>query len=146
MKKFLILLLLVTLCLRSQAQYNCTVIASEQGSVTYRVTGYGKNVKTASADAELSAVKALCFLGAEGTIYQLPIVSQGQSKAENAHPAFFESFYGGNYKNFIETSSIVTPFGKDAAKRKCVTHDVRVRASQLRSHLERSGIIRKFGL
>ena len=146
MKKFFMLFVCLMSTLTMLAQYNCTVITSDNETVTFRVTGYGKKAKLASAYAELSAVKALCFVGATGTAFRLPLISQEQSKAEKEHSDFFDSFYDTTYKDFIETSTIVSPFGKDAAKRKCLTMDVRVRALQLRAYLEKSGVIRKFGL
>lgn len=146
MKKFFVLLLCAMSTMTVLAQYNCTVVTSDKETVTFRVTGYGKKAKLASADAELSAVKALCFVGAAGTAFRLPLISQEQSKAEKEHADFFEEFYNTSYRNFIETSTIVSPFGKDAAKRKSLTMDVRVRAVQLRAYLEKSGVIRKFGL
>ena len=146
MKKIILLLLCAMSTLSMLAQYNCTVITSDNETVTFRVTGYGKKAKLASADAELSAVKALCFVGATGTAFRLPLISQEQSKEEKEHSDFFDSFYNTTYRNFIETSTVVSAFGKDAAKRKSLTLDVRVRASQLRAYLEKSGVIRKFGL
>lgn len=146
MRKYLILLILLLSISEAKAQYNCKVTTSDRETVTFRVTGYGKKVKLATEDAELSAVKTLCFIGAAGTSFRLPLVSQGQTKAEKDYSDFFDNFYGDNYRNFIETSSVVVPFGKDGEKRKCITLDVRVRASQLRTHLEQSGVIRKFGL
>lgn len=146
MKKTILLLLSLMSALGTMAQYNCTVVSSDRETVTYRVTGYGKNVKIASTDAELSAIKVLCFMGAPDTPFRLPLVPEGQMTAEKEHPDFFEDLYAGAFQKYIETSSIVTPFSKDARKRKCITLDVRVRVEQLRSNLEGAGIIRKFGL
>lgn len=146
MRKCLLILVLILSILEAKAQYNSKVMASDRETVTFRVTGYGKNVKLATEDAELSAVKMLCFVGANGTQFRLPLVSMGQAKAENENSDFFNILYGGKYRNYIESSSVVIPFGKDAAKRKCITLDVCVRATQLRTHIEQSGVIRKFGL
>ncbi len=146
MKKYLVLLILTLGISEARAQYNCKVISSDRETVTFRVTGYGKNVKRAMADAELSAVKTLCFIGAAGTPFRLPLVSQGQVKAEKEHAVFLANLQRSAYRNFIETSSTVIPFGKDGEKRKCVTMDVRVRALQLRTHLEQGGVIRRFGI
>ena len=146
MRKYLILLILLLGILEAKAQYNCKVVSSDRETVTFRVTGYGKKASLAMEDAELSAVKTLCFAGASDTPFRLPLVPIGQTKAEKDFPDFFNNLYTETYKNFIESSLIVIAFGKDGGKRKCITLDVRVRASQLRTHLEQSGIVRKFGL
>lgn len=146
MKQYLILLILVLEISETKAQYNCNVISSDRETVTFRVTGYGKKVKLATENAELSAVKILCFIGAEGTPFRLPFVTVERSIAEKEHSDFFVPFYKSEYKNYIDASVIVIPFGKDAEKRKCITLDVRVRAFQLRTYLERCGIKRRFGI
>ena len=146
MKKIVVVLLFVLYVLDIHAQYNCIVVSGNNETVTYRVTGYGRNVKKAINDAELSAVKALCFYGAAGTSYSSPLISIGQSNAEIEHCKFFAEFYETTYKNFVETSSVVVPFNKDTEKRKCITLEICIRALQLRTYFEKSGIIRKFGL
>ena len=110
-----------------------------------RVIGYGKNVKTASVDAENNAIKTLLFAGAQDTSYRLPFISDNKETIETNNKTFFDNLYKNDYKNFIESSVIVTAFGKDAQKRKCITMDICVRAEHLRKYLENNGIIRKFG-
>ena len=129
----------------SYAQYHSTVQSSTTSSVTMRVIGYGKNVKTASVDAENNAIKTLLFAGAQDTSYRLPFISDNKETIETNNKTFFDNLYKNDYKNFIESSVIVTAFGKDAQKRKCITMDICVRAEQLRKYLENNGIIRKFG-
>ena len=58
----------------------------------------------------------------------------------------YADFYSKEYQNFVESSIIVTPYGKNALKQKCITLDVCIRVNQLRTYLENNGIIRKFGL
>ena len=64
---------------------------------------------------------------------------------EEKYKSFFDDFYNNTYKNFIESSVIVAPYGKNALKQKCITLDVCIRVNQLRAYLENNGIIRKFG-
>ncbi|MGN1375682.1 MAG: hypothetical protein ACI4V5_03920, partial [Prevotella sp.] len=128
------------------AQYHCTVQSGTENTVTFRATGYGKNVKMAVNDAELNAVRTLIFSGAPGTAYQMPLVATDSGTAEAKHSDAFNELYESAYRNFIESSVTVTAFGKDAEKRKCTTLDIRVRAKSLRIWLENKGVIRKFGL
>ena len=144
MRKILFLLSLLW-CIVSNAQYHCTVISATRSDVTLRSTGYGKNVKLATKDAEQNAINTLLYSGVEGTSYSLPLIPITRSEAESQNKKFFENFYDISYKDFIMSSVTVTAFGKDAEKRKCVTLDVCVRAESLRSFLEKNGVIRRFG-
>ncbi len=130
----------------SYAQYHSTVQSATKSSVTMRVIGYGKNAKIASVDAENNAIKTLLFAGAQDTSYRLPFIPDNKETVETKNKDFFDNLYKNEYKNFIESSIVVTAFGKDAQKRKCITMDICVRAEQLRAYLENNGIIRKFGL
>ncbi len=130
----------------TQAQYHCTVQSFTGSTVTFRTTGYGKKAAAAAAEAELNALRTLLFAGAPGTNYSTPLIAEGRQEAETKYADAFNELYGSAYRDFIETSITVTAFGKDAEKRKCTTLDVCIRAQQLRSWLERKGVIRRFGL
>lgn len=146
MKRFILSILLTLFCIHIHAQYNCVVKSSDRETVTFRVVGYGSNTKKATRDAEISAIKTICFIGADGTTYAIPLVSSGESKAVSDNSVFFNSFYSEQYRIFIESSIAVSDLGKDASKRKCQTFDVKIRAEKLRKYLEQNGVIRKFGL
>ncbi len=145
MKKILSLFLCMMAFITANAQYNCSVTSSTRETVTFRITGYGKNAKVATDEAERGAVKTILFEGAANTQFRLPLISEEQESAEKNHAAFFEDFYGSGYKKYVN-SVIVTSFGKDAQKRKCITLDVCVKALNLRSALEKNKVVRKFGL
>lgn len=140
------ILLLMSMPIMVHAQYHCIVQCGTANSVTFRATGYGKNIKIAVADAEINAIKTLVFIGAPGTVFQMPLVTSDISIVETKHKDIFNELYESAYRNFIESSVTVTSYGKDAEKRKCITLDIRIRAKALRSWLENKGVIRKFGL
>lgn len=140
------ILLLISMPIMVHAQYHCIVQCGTANTVTFRATGYGKNIKTAVADAEINAIKTLVFIGAPGTVFQVPLVTSDISIVETKHKDIFNELYESAYRNFIESSVTVTSYGKDAEKRKCITLDIRIRAKALRSWLENKGVIRKFGL
>lgn len=146
MKHTILSLFLIVYCLHINAQYNCVVKSSDRESVTFRVVGYGSNTKKATVDAEISAIKTICYIGADGTTYSTPMIYVGENKAVDDNPEFFNSFYSEYYRNFIESSIAVSNLSKDGSKRKCQTFDVKIRAEKLRKYLEQNGIIRKFGL
>lgn len=146
MKRIILFVILTVFYIHANAQYNCVVKTSDRESVTFRVVGYGSNTKKAVVDAEISAIKTICFIGADGTSYSIPMVPAGENKAFADNSAFFNSFYSERYRDFIESSIAVSNLGKDASKRKCQTFDVKIRAEKLRKYLEQNGVIRKFGL
>ena len=128
MKKILIICLIVlTAILEVSAQYQVSVLNATKDAVSMRCVGYGKKAAIASMDAELS-------------------VQEDKAIVENKYRKFFDTFYSKEYQNFVESSIIVTPYGKNALKQKCITLDVCIRVNQLRTYLENNGIIRKFGL
>ena len=148
MKNLILLFFLLTLVgvLPAPAQYNAPVSSSTTQTVTLRCVGYGKKAKPAATDAELSAIRTVLFVGVHGTPFNMPLIQEGQQSAESRFNDFFNNFYNGDYKNFIESSIVTIPFGKNAVKAKCITVDVCVRVSALRKYLEDNNIIRKFGL
>lgn len=146
MKKAFITLLIAFIALaETSAQYQSSVAGATKDAVTLRCTGYGKKAAIAATDAELSAVKTLLFAGAQGTPYSIPLIQESKEATEEKYKSFFDDFYNNTYKNFIESSVIVAPYGKNALKQKCITLDVCIRVNQLRAYLENNGIIRKFG-
>lgn len=146
MKKLILFLIMLIGLSDVSAQYNVTVVNSTKDVITVRCLGYGKKASVASKDAELSAIKALLFVGIANSKYNVPLIQDIESDVEFKNQRFFEDFYNEGYRNFIESSIVVTPFGKNSLKQKCITIDVSVRVVQMRAYLEKNGIIRKFGL
>lgn len=147
MRKLLIIyLIMFTAIFEVSAQYQVSVLNVTEDAISMRCVGYGKKAVTASMDAELSAIKTLLFVGVQNTKYSVPLVREDKTVIENKFRSFFEVFYNKEYQNYIESSVIVTPFGKNKLKQKCITLDVCIRVNQLRTYLENNGIIRKFGL
>ena len=84
MKKTLFMAICAAMwCVGVMAQYHCTVVSSSRSTVTMRSTGYGKNVRTAAADAEINAVKTLLYVGAQGTPFSLPLIPFSKEEAES---------------------------------------------------------------
>ena len=146
-KKLIFLLISVVYCVDSAcAQYRVSLQYATKDAIMMRCVGYGKKAATALIDAEQEAIRTLLFYGVSGTRYNMPLVSGNKTNMETKYKKFFETFYAKEYRSFIESSVIVTPFGKNALKQKCLTADVCVRISQLRNYLETNNLIRKFGL
>lgn len=144
---FLILFFLLSLSMPSSihAQYQVNLLHATDAGLTLRSVGYAKNKKLALTDAELSAVKAVLFQGIDDTTSPSALIPLSPNEAEQNNKTFFEKFYAEDYKQFIASSEIVQPYGKDVNKRKCLVADVTVKVRALREYLERCGVIRKFG-
>lgn len=141
MRKILIIwLIMLTAILDVSAQYQASVLNATKDAVSMRCVGYGKKATIASIDAELSAIKTLLFVGAKNTQHSMPLIQEDKTVVENKFKKFFDVFYRKEYQNFIESSIIVTPYGKNALKQKCITLDICIRESQLRAYLEKMGL------
>lgn len=148
MKRYLILIFITVFSnyLSSFAQYQVNCISTDGETMTFRVVGYGKNSKMASDDAEISVIKALMFEGIPNSQQHIPMVPETESTIRKKYDKELNSLFKGEYKGVIPRSVIVRKFGKDANKQKTITLDVTVNIRALRNKLERTGIIRKFGL
>ncbi|MCM1141552.1 MAG: hypothetical protein NC453_23520 [Muribaculum sp.] len=148
MRNIIILFILLVGMVTSQsfAQYQVNYLHSEGETMTFRVVGYGKNAKKASADAEINAVKGLLFKGIPNTQQSVPMIKETEQTSYSKNKSFWNAFWEGEYQNVITRSVIVRNFGKDENKQKSITLEVTVNTHALRQDLERNSIIRKFGL
>lgn len=111
-KKLIIYLTILTTILEVSAQYQVSVLNATKDVVSMRCIGYGKKAAIASIDAELSAIKTLLFVGAKSTYHSMPLVQEDKAVVEYKYKKFFDTFYSKEYQNFIESSIIVTSYGK----------------------------------
>lgn len=137
---------MLTAILEVSAQYQVSVLNATKDAVSMRCVGYGRKAAMASVDAELSAIKTLLFVGVQNTQHSMPLIQEDKAVVENKYKKFFDAFYSNEYQNFIESTIIVIPYGKNASKQKCITLDVCIRVKQLKTYLENNGVIRRFGL
>lgn len=128
------------------AQYQVNHLQSNGDTMTFRVVGYGKNAKKASADAEINVLKAIIFKGIPDTQQSVPMIRDTEDATYSKNQGFWNNFWNGDYQNFITRSVIVRKFGKDDNKQKSITLEVTVNIRALRQDLQKNGIIRKFGL
>lgn len=139
--------LCIVLCIAAFSQERVSFTADGPGTISLRVTAYGKKAKDASANAELAAVKAILFRGVPGSNQaENPLAGTDETTVMKQHKGYFhELFDEGRYHSFILANVPVSKFGKDATKKKCITTDVKVNLGALRSDLETQQVIRKFG-
>ena len=147
-KHFLVLIFLLVgiSTFKLSAQYQVNHLRTEGETMTFRVVGYGKNAKQASADAEINVLKGIIFHGIPNTQQSVPMVRETEDVSYSQHKKFWDSFWEGGYKKHITQSVIVRNFGKDENKQKSIALEVTVNIRALRGELERNGVIKKFGL
>ena len=147
MVRCLLMMLCVLFCSEVHAQYQVKYVSSDGDLVEMRCLGYAGKTKEAVVDAELSAVKTVLFQGVSGeSRFSSALINVPEKEAVKGNKKYFNDFYDGGYQRFIVSSEILSKLKKDASKRKSITVDVTVNVRALREDLERSGIIRKFGL
>lgn len=148
MKKIILLFFLLLGFTSSEtfAQYQVNHLQSNGDTMTFRVVGYGKNAKKASADAEINVLKAIIFKGIPDTQQSVPMIRDTEDATYSKNQGFWNNFWNGDYQNLITRSVIVRKFGKDDNKQKSITLEVSVNIRALRQDLQQNGIIRKFGL
>lgn len=151
MKGFTFSLLVLLFCCgacsrQSHPVQSVGVVAEQDGTVTVRSTGYGKNKGEAIDAAERNAIELLLFRGVPGSQQAMPLVSIDESSARSRYKRYFEELLDEErHKTFILSSVPVSNFVKHDQTRRNITVDVRINLPALRSDLETQGVIRKFG-
>lgn len=142
-------LLLICLLTASIAfgQNKVNFLSDGQGTISLRVTAYGKKAKEAMENAEQAAIKAILFRGAPGSNQvERPLVGVNEEKIQKEHKSYFkELFEEKRCSSFILSGVPISKFSKDATKKKCIVMDIKVNLQALRSDLEQHKVIRKFG-
>lgn len=117
------------------------------GTITLRVTAYGKKSKNAIENAEIEAIKTILFRGIpESTQCKNPLISTNENDIIKNNKDYFVDFFDRKRcRSFIISNVPVSKFSKDATNKKCITVDIKVNFKSIRSDLENHNIIRKFG-
>ncbi|WP_297868458.1 hypothetical protein [uncultured Flavobacterium sp.] len=121
------------------------VAKEEQGTITVRSNGFGKNEKEAIKDAQKNAFNVLLFKGLPGTEINVPLVSN-EYEAKNSHKDYFDNLFenGGLFKYLMVNSSESVPVKVKGGYSTSLV--LKINYNSLRKDLEQNGVIRKFGL
>lgn len=114
------------------------------GTITLKSLGYGNNLETAVANAQIKCFDVLLFKGIPGTELNVPLI-ENEIVAKQNNSNYFIKFYEQNYyKSFImsstESSNLI-----DLKTGKKIFVDIKINFNSLRKDLEQNHIIRKFG-
>ena len=114
------------------------------GTITLKSLGYGNNLETAVANAQIKCFDVLLFKGIPGTELNVPLI-ENEIVVKQNNSNYFKKFYEQNYyKSFImsstESSNLI-----DLKTGKKIFVDIKINFNSLRKDLEQNHIIRKFG-
>lgn len=120
------------------------VAKEEQGTITIRSNGFGKNEKEAIKDAQKNAFNVLLFKGLPGTELNVPLVSN-EYEAKNSYKNYFDNLLekGGLFRYLMVNSTESLPAKVKGGYSTSLV--LKINYNSLRKDLEQNGIIRKFG-
>ena len=128
------------------------VSAGEKSTVVLTSIGYGKKGKNiteedaAIANSEYNAINAILFRGIPGSDIPNAMIGTNESEIKSIHSKYFDDFYNNKrYRTFIMSSNPKTKDMRQDGYYKIVL-ELTVNLASLRRDLERSEVIRKFGL
>ncbi len=152
LKKLCVIVILISLSITTSCSKKTlpssevNYISENNGTITIRATGNGKNKREAISEAEKNAINVLFFRGLPESRHKIALIGTNESQEIEKHAQYFENFYTQNrYKTFIMSSIPVSDFAKKNEGAKSLTLDVKVNLVALRRDLEQNNIIRKFG-
>jgi hypothetical protein len=147
--KILGLLILASLssCKSAPSSYSAEVSfisKEEQGTITVRSYGFGKNEKESIKDAHKNAFSILLFKGLPGTELNVPLISN-EYEAKNAHKSYFDNLLenGGLFRYLMTNNSESAPVKVKGGYTTSLV--LKINYNSLRKDLEQNGVIRKFG-
>ena len=121
-------------------------LSGNEGAVTVRAVGIGKDKERAILNAEQKVFDVLFFRGLPESMQKLPLIGSNETDEKAKHKKYFEEFYEKQrHRSFIMSSVPVTSLAKYRNGQKTITVDVKVNLNALRRDLETSGIVRRFG-
>ncbi|MDX2048727.1 MAG: hypothetical protein SFU87_18210 [Chitinophagaceae bacterium] len=117
---------------------------NEEGTILIRSSGHGSNESEAVKVAEKKAFTALLFYGLPSSIQTTPLI-EIESHTKKKNISFFDSFFENNDYKYFMVSSATYNNSQRAGKYIHLNRDIKINIRSLRYHLEKNGIIRKFG-
>ena len=146
---YFLLLIVITIisCKSTTNSYSAQVIfltKEEQGTITVRSNGFGKNEKEAIKDAQKNAFNVLLFKGLPGTEINVPLVSN-EYEAKNSHKDYFDNLFenGGLFRYLMVNNSETAPEKVQGGYSTSLV--LKINYNSLRKDLEQNGVVRKFG-
>ncbi len=120
------------------------VLQSDPSTITVVSSAYAETKARAVVYAERNALENILFRGIPGSSQESPMVADEQTAQSNHSQALQRLIQDGLYQQFVIQSYVdqSSPAGKGVAVDQIVKFDLHA----LRKHLEKEGVIRKFGL
>lgn len=149
--KYITLFTAILICLASCSSQKymhsgVNLLSENDGTITVRSIGLGKNKKEAITKAEQNAIKVLLFRGLPSSQQNESILPINESEAISVYDRYFEEFFNeGRYRTFIMSSIPIGSFSKNGKTEREIPVDVKINLKALKRDLEAQGVIRKFG-
>lgn len=137
-------ILMTSACKTNKFKTSSEVWVVEQSNdmLVLGARGYANNEREAIFDAENRAFETLFYRGLPNSSYKLPMIHS----SERNNPFLDNFFEAGDYRNFITSSSIISPLAKNKVKKtKELDINLNINTFALSRYLEENGVIKKFG-
>lgn len=139
--------LITASCKTTYSTSEVTYLANpEAGIISLSAIGYGLTQREAEQETYVTAFNTIFFKGVPGfDALRLPMI-EDESKARRERASFFDKFYGEKgYLQFVTEQDNASKTGKADRGKIRVQRTIAINYEALRRHLEREGVIRKFG-
>ena len=119
------------------------VISSSTNGIIINLTINCTNKKAVKQEACIAALKAILFDGISNTIFNKPLLPDGELTSYQQNQSYFDNLYNYRYSDFINSCIMLSKFKK--AENKSTLFQIDVKVLTLRKDLERNNIKRKIG-
>lgn len=139
--------LMTASCKTTYSTSEVTYLANpEAGIIRLSTIGYGHTQREAEQETYVTAFNTIFFKGVPGfDALRLPMI-EDESKARRERASFFDKFYGEKgYLQFVTEQGTSSKMNRVNRGKIRVQRDIAINYEALRRHLEREGVIRKFG-
>lgn len=120
-------------------------LSGNNGTITMRAIGVGKNEAEAYNKAVYNAFDVLFFRGLPESDQKLALVGTNEDEERIKNKNYFDEFYGGRYDSFVMSAIPSSEVMKGSGGIVSIAVDVKINLSALRMDLEQNNVIRKFG-
>ena len=121
-------------------------LSAEDGTLTTRAIGIGKNKEEAIIDAEKNVFNVLFFRGLPASEQKIALIGTNETEEKEKNKEYFNKFYKDKrYKSFVISSNPKSELTRHKGGKKSIAVEVKINLVALRKDLEQNNIIRKFG-
>jgi hypothetical protein len=121
------------------------LVSEQNGTITVRSIGVGKNKTEALNNAEQSVFYTILYRGMPGATEKNALIDIPESEAEKKFSNYLDAFFDNRYQTFVTTVVQNGDVMKEKHGKKSISIDVTINYTALKKDLEDNQVIRKFG-